>query len=193
MKHKKILEQAKTRAVPKTQLAKGHLEILFEEKDELMNIRGRVIELTLVIEGLLEHYISNVLFYGKDKTIVPNRELFTEVILENEFFTLRHKIRVFKALYILHSMPKKGNYTKFIKDLDKINSTRNKFAHGRIKFKNGKQAMLEYYSNGRKEITLNDKYLDDLDELFSKTNVMLGDVVFRTLKKLSKKISPKIK
>lgn len=150
---------------------------MLKQKTELLTIRGRVIESSLIIEERLNAVIANLFFYGEDTKIINKNELFKETVLNKEFFTLMNKWKVLKALCRSHKFIKEEKWNILLTKLHRLINFRYRFAHGEVIFKEAKQAILIYHQDGKKEDILNNDYFDNLNALFSDVDSNLQNIM----------------
>jgi len=164
-------------------VTKEDIQELMRQKDVLIGIRGRVVDATIEIENLLDSVVTNLLFQKEPSKITLEKTTFKGEVLDREFFTLMNKWKVFKGLCHSHDSLKSQNYTRLLSDIHKIINIRNRFAHGKIYFKEAKMPTLEYYENGKKEDKLDNDYFDNLNSLFNEVHNHLFKIYSDQMKK----------
>lgn len=153
---------------------KSSVEIPFEEMKKMMKeneriaeIRGRIIGAALMVEKRLDR-VLNLVFTGEDKL---KGRLFTELVLDKEFFTFFQKYMLLKNLTNTEIIQfrKEEERKKSLKDIHDVVEFRNMFAHLEIIFIDGKPH-LEYEKDGKKKTELLDEdYFKTKDELIYQT------------------------
>lgn len=156
-------------------------EIIRQQKD-LLGIRGRVIDSTIDIERILGEILIRAIVGGSKN--IEGESLFGDIVLEEIMFS--GKIKMLERLIKnIHSRSDPLKYKKMfeginteelLSNLKKLNTYRNRFAHGDIIFKST-QAYL-FYSRNRDD-KLTDDYFDKLNSLFSSTYATLVEVLLK--------------
>ncbi len=148
--------------------------------DEIVKIRGEIIQSFLVVNQYINLAISNI-FFPEDN---EKRIRFTNEVLETDFFTFPSKIKLMLKLVQGYNILDGNWITTTKKLLKKVNSIRNNFSHGNIHIK-GNTPYLQYYSGGKQneekldrhyiENVMSDinKATDIIQELLSKINPSL--------------------
>jgi len=160
------------------------IQELQKVRDEITKKRGKVISSALLIEKLLEVMIINTFFNKDVGNLTKEKELFGGAMLEREFFTFMSKWHVFREL--CHSHPSLKDHSDLLKELKEIVDIRNRFAHGEVIFKEGKNPNLIYFQNGRKEQPLSDSYFEELRVKFARVHTTMWEVLELEIKEYGK-------
>lgn len=161
-------------------------------RDEITRKRGMVISSALLIEELLEVMITDTFFNKEVDKITKEKELFEGAMLEREFFTFMSKWYVFRELCHNHPSLNTKDRSDLLTELKEIVGIRNKFAHGEVVFKEGKNPTLIYYENGKKEQILSDSYFEELRVKFARVHTTMWEVLELEIKQYNKNSVKKV-
>lgn len=145
-----------------------------EQNEALIEIRGRVISHSILIEDKLGDIICTVLFENN----VDKCSLFKEMFLDKEFFTFMNKWKIFREiterkLINFESDKTRKEFCTVLKDVIK---TRDNFAHGEIIF-SGTKPQLHFTNEGKKAyFNLNDDYFNYVNNLFNRGFFIVEDL-----------------
>ncbi|MBI4895295.1 MAG: hypothetical protein HY831_02255 [Candidatus Aenigmarchaeota archaeon] len=160
----------------------------------LREIRGNLIESTIIIEQELNLLVSNILFRGhKNRTSGKPHEIkgeiqfFEDFILNSSHITFGSKIKLFRSLCKTYSFFKDKDLSNIATNLKKVAEWRDRFAHGDIYFKTYGERLsdhpyLFYYHDAKqKEQTLNEEFFVEIinpliQETYTQLNVLRKDV-----------------
>lgn len=149
---------------------------LAKVRDEITKKRGVVLSSSLLIEELLEVMITNIFFSKDIDRVTKEKELFGGAVLEREFFTFMSKWKVFRELCHHHPALNTKDHSDLLRELKEIINIRNRFAHGKVVFKEGKNPTLVYFEDGEKEQLLNDAYFEELRVKFHSVHTEMWEV-----------------
>ncbi len=160
-------------------------------RDEITKKRGRVLSSALLIEELLEVIITDTFFNKDIGKITKEKELFEGAMLEREFFTFMSKWKVFKELCNNHPALNAQNRPDLLTKIKEIINIRNRFAHGKVIFREGKNPTLVYYENGKKEKLLDDSYFEELRVKFNSLHTEMWEILGLEIRQYAKNLLKK--
>ncbi len=127
---------------------------------------GKILYSAIDITQRIEDIICDYLF---GTSISPSKEknFFNNEIIQTSSLTFQFKKEVLKKMIkseeYLEGKAKGG----FYRNLDQIMTWRNAFAHGKLVFNIKRGVLLGYYSGERKELLLDNKFWNLVEETFS--------------------------
>jgi hypothetical protein len=126
--------------------------------------KGVILERAVEIESTLDSILKR-LFFGKN---YESSDLFEDLILKTNFFSMQNKLNVFKRLVKQHETLKTNDYSSLFKEIQEFIEVRNRFAHGAIVFKHV-QPFLSYKGDREDELTLEyfEKIANSFKQIFS--------------------------
>ncbi len=141
------------------------LDEVMKKHEEIIEMRGRIVSACLAIERRIGEYILDI-FCKKNM-----KSLFTELILEKEFFTFMNKWKILREL--THILKVENISEKERKELltllREVIETRDRFAHGKLSFY-GKKPQLYFQSGGRRlSLFIDKKFFSDFEKKFKKS------------------------
>ncbi|GEM_PF-4640974 len=153
----------------------------------LREIRGNLIESTIMIEQELNILISNILFGGeKHRTDGPRKVkgeimFFEDFILNSTNITFGSKIKLFRSLCKTYSFFKDRDLSSLATNLKKVTEWRDRFAHGDIYFKADDDKLSDhpyvfyYHDAKQREQVLNEEFfVEVINPLIQKTYEQLA-------------------
>lgn len=125
--------------------------------------RGEFIDMCLDVENRLSVLINRFFFDSSDQKYIA----FNELILSAEFFTFMQKKKVLEKIFNYPNQFPNLSIEKrdiILQKLMNVISDRNKMAHGEVLIDGDTGIpVLQYYENGKKEITLDSKFFDKFE------------------------------
>ena len=107
------------------------------------------------------------------KKITKEKEFFRENILY-ERFNFMDKWKLFSAFETIYEELKEKKYSELRGNIHNFIGIRNKFAHGKVRFKEGKDLILVYYQKGEKEDIITEDYIENIYKL---TDVIVHELI----------------
>ncbi|MFZ3077234.1 MAG: hypothetical protein WA139_02165 [Candidatus Aenigmatarchaeota archaeon] len=169
----KLIEEIKN-AGGKLTLDIRNIMEMDKQLNDLLTIRGRVVEKSIEIEEQLNFLTSSLLFKNQINKL-GEAKFFEDFIMNTTHLAFSSKLKIFRSLYKICSFLKEREEISksLATQIQKIIEIRDNFAHGDICFKDVKPPLtpyLFYYrENEPKEQQLDNNYFDSLNLLYKKT------------------------
>ncbi len=121
-----------------------------------------ILTATIMIEDRMIEAVSKILF-GGSKTNKKSRDFFINEVMDTSYFSYAFKRRVFTRLIEQMGILDPDRMKSFKAGLSKIMKWRNAFAHGKIIHELNAGYLLQYYSDGKQEIVLDDDFFEKVE------------------------------
>lgn len=141
---------------PKT---KASGESFSAEMEVIEKNRCEVLTAAIMMEDRMIEASSYILF-GVDNENVDQRQFFVDEVMATSNFSYAFKRRVFTRMLEKFNILGQAEIKKLRAGLNKIMEWRNAFAHGHVIHEKDGGFLLHYYSDGEKEIILDDEYFE---------------------------------
>lgn len=167
----------------KKMVSLGTIDIGEKSNDIIIarNNGGKILYATTSIEQKLERIISHYIF-GLFLGPHPERSFFENEILGSSNIGFNFKKELVKKLINSEKLLEGKNKHKLERKLADIMMWRNAFAHGKLQYDNVQGCFLKYYSNGHKQMMLDDQFWDVTVQTFEESDKIL-DQIFNYIEK----------
>ena len=123
---------------------------------------SEILSATVMLEDRMIEGASKLLF-GTGSANIAKREFFVNEIMSTSDFSFAFKRRVFTRLLEQFQVIENERIKSLKAGLQKIMLWRNAFAHGQVIHELNGNFVLHYYSGGHQELTLNDKFFENVE------------------------------
>ena len=151
-----------------------HLKYVMKQTDKIIEIRGQIIGGTLYVENKINEIILKYFFEKQNK----KKDIFQELVLEKEFFTLIQKWKIFRELLNRNvvKISNEKNKKEILRLIHEVIEIRNRFTHGCIDFEY-LTPVIEYLKNGeKKKDILDKKYFCNVSKIFNQACDLLDQI-----------------